>query len=756
VPTYRFPVLVWEDCEGYYTAILVEEGFGPAALAGTVDDALLQVKEYLAWFYKQQAWMPGPDFFDPQLIHFKVVVRPEYHVRERIYPSDDPLSLKVACVHGHQEGGLLISSLPMLDIHFYYYEQKTLKDLVTHYVREKLKGLTPQELSRYLPPKNALLEEVVIHVDRRDPKFHLIPKLATLGSVAEPLGQRALRRQFSRAYEREREVADLVQRLGKEKANVILAGDTGVGKTSVVVEAVRQIERQIGKPKAETDETSHPRKFWLTSGARLIAGMQYLGQWEQRVEQVIEELAAISGVLAVENLLDLAHTGGRSPNDSIAAFLLPYLQRGELQMIGEATPAELDACRRLLPGFADVFQTLNLAPFDRGQAVSVLDRVAATLKSNAHVEVQSGVIDLVYRLFKRFAPYLSFPGKAVAFLTELFDRASLDRASEITTRRVIEQFVRQTGLPEFFLRDEIPLVQEEVVETFARQVIGQREACLAAASLVTTFKAGLNDPNRPIGVLLFCGPTGVGKTELARAVSRFFFGHGEPSDRLVRLDMSEYAGPGAGARLLVGLDGEPSDFIKRVRQQPLLVLLLDEIEKASAEVFDILLSVFDEGRLTDRYGRVTTFQSAIILMTSNLGADKFEAIGFGKASAPSYAAEAISFFRPEFFNRIDRIVRFNPLDEAMILAIARKELSEICQREGLAKANVSLVWTDGVVRWLAKEGFDPRYGARPLQRAIEMLVITPLARYLIERPEIKNRTIRLDAPVGARGIRITI
>jgi ATP-dependent Clp protease ATP-binding subunit ClpC len=359
---------------------------------------------------------------------------------------------------------------------------------------------------------------------------------------------------------------------------------------------------------------------------------------------------------------------------------------------------------------------------------------------------------MTYRLFNRFQPYQSFPGKAVAFINDLVDRAERNHANAITADDVVAQFIRQTGLPETLLLDELPLDYGDALETFRDQVIGQEQACQTSAHLVTTFKAGLNDPNRPLSVLLFCGPTGVGKTEMAQAIARYFFGHGERSNssihrdtRLVRLDLSEYAGWGAAQRLLTGADGEPSEFVKKVRQQPFCVVLLDEIEKADPEVFDILLSVFDEGRLTDRFGRVTTFRSAVIIMTSNLGADKLEGIGFESKDAPSYSREAANFFRPEFFNRIDAVVQFNPLSKSMMRRITIKELAEIGAREGLQRKNLRLLWSETLVDELTVAGFDQRYGARPLQRTIETKVVAPLAKYLLERPDLNNATLQISS-----------
>ena len=270
---YRFPVLIWEDFEGYFTARPVEYHSASTATGRTPDEAIFQVKEYLKWSYEKYPWQPAPDFLDARLIHYRVSVRPEYRLDGRIYPADKPLNLRVACVHGRQEGGLLVCSLPILDIRFYYYESKTLKELVTTYVQETLKGLTPQQLSRYLPPKNVSLEEIVLQLPQKEKPYSYVPDLSTLSLVAEPLGERRLRRQYTQAWEREREVADLVQRLGREKANVIIAGETGTGKTTLLVNAVRNIERQLKQTEEDEDE-HYPYRFWLTSGGRLIAARQ--------------------------------------------------------------------------------------------------------------------------------------------------------------------------------------------------------------------------------------------------------------------------------------------------------------------------------------------------------------------------------------------------------------------------------------------------------------------------------------------------
>jgi ATP-dependent Clp protease ATP-binding subunit ClpC len=753
MPVHHFAVLLVRDAAGYHTAMPVEAGGDAAGFGPTPAVALAQLRDYLEWLYRRDPYRSGPGLCDPVLSVVKVEVRPEYRDRDRIYACDRPLTLAVPCVAGRLPGGLLVASLPLLRLCFYYHEADSLTSLARRFAELELKGLTPRELARHLPPASVRLEEVLVRVRPRAGAAPAEAGPTALSQVAEPLGDRALRRQMSAAWERDALVAEAVRKLHNERTSLLLVGEPGVGKTTVLAETARAVERLATAEARRTGGgAARGRLFWMTSAGRLIAGMKYLGQWEERCEKVIDELARLPGVLCVESLLDLVRTGGTGAGDSLAAFLLPYLQRGELRLAGECTPGELDACRRLLPGFADLLPVLHVPPFDRAAALSVLDRTAARHAQNLRLEVAPGFSDRVHHLYRRFAPYQAFPGPAVGFVRELCERhARTGRGPPLTAEDAVAHFVRRTGLPGWLLRDEEPLDRQRLLADLRGRVIGQEEAVRAAAGVVTTLKAGLNDPHRPLGVLLFLGPTGVGKTELARTLAAVLFGNRgaadaaptQPDDRLVRLDMSEYAGPDAVERLLGRPHGEPGPLVRRLRQQPFCVLLLDEIEKAAPEVFDVLLGVCDEGRLTDRFGRTTNFRSCVVLMTSNLGSSRREAFGFGDRPPP-YADAARAFFRPEFYNRLDAVVTFGPLGAETIRAITLKELAEIGRREGLERAGLRLRWSDRLVARLGREGFDARLGARPLQRVLERRVVAPLARYLLARPELAGVELLVD------------
>ncbi|MDB5322103.1 MAG: ATP-dependent Clp protease ATP-binding subunit [Phycisphaerales bacterium] len=765
MPAYRFPILLFQGPAGGHTATLVEDNGGIAALGATPAEARDRLRDYLERTYRNFPWYERPDFEEPQLSFQRIDVRAQYTAAGRTYPCGETIPLRVAVVTGHTATGLLVAAIPTLGIRFNYYSRDDLKPLVTQYVQAHVRDHTPAQVARYLPPAAMELDDIVIQVPREPRERIEETDLEDLAAVADPLAARELRTRYPRAWERDELIGRLVEALRRESAPILLLGESGVGKTSILADAARRIERAADpadsvSPPADADAPATRRgkrvnRFWLTSAPRLIAGMQYLGMWQERVESIVTQTAGIAGILCAENLLDLVRTGGRSPGDSIGAFLMPYLQRSELRLIAEATPAELDAIRRLLPGLADLFQIITVPPFSRAQAVNCLNQMAAAHRQNLKVDAERGLVETVYRLFARFMPYHPFPGKAPAFVADLFDRAAREQHERASPADAIALFVRQTGVPELFLRDELPLDIEQVVRTLHREVIGQERACRAAAGVVTTFKAGLNDPERPLGVLLFAGPTGVGKTQLAQSLARFLYGGGtadgaRPSaQRLVRLDMSEYAGADAAERFLGSPHTGPADWIQKIRQQPFTVLLLDEIEKAAPAIFDILLGVFDEGRLTDPWGRLTHFKSAVIIMTSNLGSAAGDAFGLSKTHAPAYESETMGFFRPEFFNRIDAVVAFDPLTPETIRAIAEKELRDLAQREGLTRAGLRLRWTPALLDLLSHEGFDPRYGARPLQRAIEMLVVTPLSKYLVDHRK-RDTTIMIDVDSGGR------
>ncbi|NNE91704.1 MAG: ATP-dependent Clp protease ATP-binding subunit [Verrucomicrobiales bacterium] len=746
---FRFPICTWQSAPDTITVRMVDDGYTEAVVtADSKKDAVTQLKEYLAYLTKAENWrLFDPDFFDPKLRVLKFSVLPEYNISPRTFPCREAVRFRLPCITGKREAGSPVAFLPTLGVFFDYHREDSFQQLAIHIAQRQLSGKTPAELSRFLPPGEIKLDQISVTLKESsegpDPWEQ---RLKPLPDVADHLGAGGFRR-VSKTWEREREVNELVRLLSEDSSSVCLVGESGCGKTAVLIDAARRLERAWN-----TGGGEKPRRFWMTSGSRLVAGMRWLGQWQERLEEVIARISSIPGVLCIENLMELTRLGGSTPESSLAAFLVPYLESGELRIVAEATPTEIDALDRVLPGLIDRMQVMKLQKFTPDQSKKIVTRAADFFTQNDKVAFGATAAERTHDLFARFQPYVAFPGKVIQFMGNLVDRAPHSKRPEITARTVEDGFSETTGLPDFLVRDSRALEYGAIVDQFQEKLIAQDPAVETVCRLVAKFSAGLNDPNRPIGVLLFCGPTGVGKTQLVRLLGDFLFPKRPEKERIIRLDMSEYAGYDAAQRLLGTAAGEPSDLIRKMRANSFSVLLLDEIEKASDEVFDVFLNVFEEGRLTDSLGRLTSFQSSLIVMTSNLGAGSSGNLGFSPGGETTVGevdrSAVLNFFRPEFFNRIDQVVYFSPLNREAIELITRKELNEIADREGLAAKKLDLEIDDEVCRFLAERGFDPVYGARPLQRAIEETVTLPLARWLAQSPGLKGKTIRVSRGEG--------
>lgn len=504
------------------------------------------------------------------------------------------------------------------------------------------------------------------------------------------------------------------------------------------MQAIRKITNQSRKLNLKNT-------FWQIMPQRITASSKYLGEWQETCEELVDELQMANGILWVVDIIRLLQVGGEGPEDSIASFLLSFLQQGKLQMVGEVTESELESMRRLLPGFVENFQITKIQELSESKIQNILNQFAAFSGKNMKIHIQQEALMLAYRLLLRYYPYESFPGKAINFLSKCVSETELNEENIVTKEVVIQNFVNQTGLPELFLRDDILLNKKDLENHFLSRIIGQKDAVDKLCEVVKIFKAGLNNPGKPITTLVFAGPTGVGKTASAKALAEYFFGKGQKQSPLIRIDMSEFQYSGQINRF-IGSGQEPGKLIQDIRERPFSVLLLDEVEKAAPAIFDALLTVLDEGVLVDAFGRVTNFRNTIIILTTNLGASNRLSIGFQKDadSDAKYLSAINSFFRPEFVNRIDGVVLFNSLTKKDIFLITLKELEELKSREGFVKRGLELHFSKNVANHLTKTGFDERYGARSLQRMLEQLIVNPMANWLLKHPSAKNRKITVD------------
>lgn len=630
---------------------------------------------------------------------------------------------------------LLLAYVPTLGIEVHAKTAEELDERLVQEIRAALfrtKALSSLEKLVFLQHRRSLAHRrVSVLAERRTPKQqeeHESRPTATKSTLKE-VGRKLVRGSLPPAFE----VDDLVDCLAdalssSQRPSVLLVGPSGSGKTAIVHELVRR-HRNLDLPLSAAT-------FWATSGSRLVAGQSGFGMWQERCQALCREARDASAILHLGNLVELLHVGKSEHNaQGIASFLKPFIQRGELQIIVECTPEAIARIEGDDPQLPKLFHQISIEPPTRKGLLEILRCVAEERSRRGEATVSQGALEMLERLHRRYARYSASPGRPLRFLESLLRDRSSSENRAVSGKDIATSFTRETGLPDFMVDDDLPLDLEATRSFFSKRVLGQRHAVDLTVDVLATTKTALGRPGKPLASMMLVGPTGVGKTELAKVLAEFLFGS---SSRLARFDMSEYTDVGAVGRLTAGLSHSQGSgeglLTAKVREEPFSVVLLDEIEKAHPLFFDLLLQVLGEARLTDAMGRMADFSSAVVIMTSNLGAEAFSQhpLGFQEGDQARAARDTVlnavrEFYRPELMNRIDRIVPFAPLNQETLCRIATLQLDGLQCREGVAYRSLDLGVDETVASWLAQKGYDPRYGARPLRRSIERELLAPLS-----------------------------
>jgi ATP-dependent Clp protease ATP-binding subunit ClpC len=600
---------------------------------------------------------------------------------------------------------------------------------------------------------------------------------------------------------RRNEIDRVIQILSRRtKNNPVLLGEAGVGKTAIVEGLAEAIIA------GNVPEVLHNKRIIVLDLALMVAGTKYRGQFEERIKAVMEEIKRSQDVIIfIDELHTLVGAGAAEGAIDASNILKPSLSRGEIQCIGATT---LDEYRKHIEKDAALerrFQTIMVEPPSTDEAIAILKGLRDKYEAHHRVSFTDDALAAAVKLADRYISGRFLPDKAIDLIDEAGSRARLNvlivppeikkleekveilrkekeafiksqdfekaaslrdqeriarqeleglnkewQASkdklrpQVTEEEIAKIVSQQTGIPIIRLEEKESEKLLKIEEELHKRVIGQNEAISAIAHAVRRSRAGIKDPRRPIGSFIFLGPTGVGKTLLARALAEYMFGD---EDALLQLDMSEYMEKFNVSRLIGAPPGyvgyeEGGQLTERVRRRPYVVILLDEIEKAHPDVFNLLLQVFEDGRLTDSFGRKVDFRNTVMIMTSNVGADLIRrtgSLGF-KAQKEDLTYQDMKnklldevkhTFKPEFLNRIDDIIVFRPLLKEDLQRIIDIEVGHVAER--LKEQRISLEVTAEAKEFLIERGFDPVFGARPLKRTIQRFIEDPLASDIISK-----------------------
>ena len=610
----------------------------------------------------------------------------------------------------------------------------------------------------------------------------------TLEKFGRNLNAMAKEGKFDPIVGRDDEIERIVQILSRRtKNNPCLTGDPGVGKTAIVEGLAQKIAA------GDIPDVLKNKRIFSLDLSAMVAGSKYRGEFEERMKKVLEEARADSDlILFVDEIHTIIGAGAAEGSIDASNILKPAMARGEIQLIGATTLEEYRKHIEKDAAFERRFQPVRVEEPTEDAAISMLTVLKERYEKHHKIEISAEAIEAAVKLSARYVADRCLPDKAIdlideaasrlrlnvytpsaailqveqaierlekekeeAIKSEDFDmaadmkkqqdslRVSLKAAQHawkdncsgepvLTKEQVAEVVSRWTGIPVQSLKEEESLRLLRLEETLHQRVIGQQEAVKALSKAVRRGRVGLKDPNRPIGSFLFLGPTGVGKTELSKALAEALFGD---ENAMVRIDMSEYMEKHSVSRMVGSPPGyvgyeEGGQLSEQVRRKPYSVILFDEIEKASPEVFNVLLQVLDDGHITDGQGRKVDFKNTVIIMTSNAGARSIAApkrLGFTSMETAEQSYEHMkkgvldeikNIFKPEFLNRIDDIIVFHPLEKEDIIKITELLTKTLCKRIK-ENMNISVSFTDKAIEKIAEDGFDKAYGARPLRRAIQ-------------------------------------